>query len=58
MGDGKDSGKVLDISGDTDSRFNALDLAREIARAWRLSLKQAFPHKEFDVQATETEDSP
>lgn len=48
----------LDIGEDTESRSNALALAQEIARAWRLSLGEAFPQKAFDVRATDTVDGP
>ncbi|WP_405900516.1 hypothetical protein OG242_26435 [Streptomyces sp. NBC_00727] len=48
----------VDFDDDPASRTDALDLAREIARAWRLSLADAFPHRAFDVRATETVDGP
>lgn len=48
----------VDFDDDPASRANALDLAREIARAWRLSLGDAFPGRAFDVRATETVDGP
>ncbi|MEU2247182.1 hypothetical protein [Streptomyces sp. NPDC019224] len=32
--------------------------AEWIARAWRLSLGDAFPYRAFDVRATETVDGP
>ncbi|WP_206308461.1 hypothetical protein [Streptomyces sp. A1277] len=48
----------VDFDDDPASRSNALDLAREIARAWRLSLGDAFPHRAFDVRASETADGP
>ncbi|MYU47635.1 hypothetical protein GTV15_05875, partial [Streptomyces sp. SID7803] len=42
----------VDFDDDPTSRSNALDLAREIARAWRLSLGgDAFPGRAFDVRA-------
>lgn len=48
----------VDFDDDPASRANALDLAREIARAWRLSLGDAFPGRAFDVRAAETVDGP
>ncbi|MCX4794183.1 hypothetical protein OG497_08635 [Streptomyces sp. NBC_01242] len=48
----------IDIDDDAESQANALALAQDIAGAWRLSLKQAFPQKIFDVQATGTVDGP
>lgn len=48
----------VDFDDDPAFRSNALDLAREIARAWRLSLGDAFPHRAFDVRASETADGP
>lgn len=48
----------VDIGDDVQSQANVISLAQEIAAAWRLSLKQAFPQRVFDVQATDTEDGP
>ncbi|MGW1182638.1 hypothetical protein ACWD7Y_20890 [Streptomyces drozdowiczii] len=48
----------VDFDDDPASRSNALELAREIARAWRLSLGDAFPGRAFDVRAAETVDGP
>jgi len=48
----------VDFDDDPASPSNALDLAREIARAWRLSPGDAFPDRAFDVRATDTVDGP
>ncbi|MFG2596399.1 hypothetical protein [Streptomyces sp. NPDC048462] len=48
----------IDIADGAESQSNALALAQEIAEAWRLSLKKAFPQGVFDVQATDTVDGP
>ncbi|MFC9297194.1 hypothetical protein ACFTWH_01670 [Streptomyces sp. NPDC057011] len=48
----------IDVDDDGESRSNALALAQEIATAWRLSLGQSFPQRNFDVQVAVTEDGP
>ena len=50
--------QYIGIEEDAESEANAFALAQEIATSWRLTLGRAFPHRSFDVQATDTVDGP